>query len=164
VLEEALAVDDYEPFAAVLRRAQRVLYLADNAGEIVFDRVLIEALPAAAVTAVVKSEPFINDATAVDASATGLEHVAAIMEIAPGVTEPQAFGQAWHEADAIIAKGQANYEALSAAGGPTFFLLIAKCDLVARHIGVKRGDVILQAQTSRVAASHGARAPSEAAE
>ena len=149
VLASDFAVDDYGLFAQRLADAPRVLYLADNAGEIVFDRVLIEEIPAAEVTVAVKDQPFINDVLLADATVTGLTDVARVIEVPiyPD-TSPQ-LEDAWAWADLIIAKGQANYEAYSDADGLIFFLLLAKCDCVARDVGVNLGDMILQARDNR---------------
>ena len=149
VLREPFAVDDFAAFEQALRTAKRVLYLADNAGEIVFDRVLIEELPAPQFTVAVKSEAYVNDAMRQSATLTGLDHVAGILAVPPGASEPEQFDGAWEQADVIVAKGQANYETFSDTEGPLFFLLIAKCDCVARHLGVRRGDTVLWARTDR---------------
>src|SRR4030067_1274112 len=73
-LNNPLAVNDYSTFKDVVSKVSRILYLADNAGEIVFDRLLIEALFSAGknVTVAVKGSPVINDATAEDASEAGI--------------------------------------------------------------------------------------------
>lgn len=149
ILQSPFAIDDYELFAESLTRVSNLLYIADNAGEIVFDRVLIEQIPAEHIVVAVKDEPFINDAIMEDAQATGLTDVAQVIEVPiyPD-TSPQ-FEEAWGNAELIIAKGQANYEAYSEAPGPIFFLLLAKCDFVAQDIGVNKGDMILQAHENR---------------
>ncbi len=149
VLESTFAIDHYELFAQRLRSVSNLLYLADNAGEIVFDRVLVEHIPAEHIVVAVKSEPFINDALMEDARTTGLTDVAHVIEVPiyPD-TSPQ-FEEAWGNAELIIAKGQANYEAYSDADGPLFFLLLAKCDFVAQHIGVNNGDMILLGRQKR---------------
>ncbi len=146
VLESPLSVDGYAQFSERARTAGTVLYLADNAGEIVFDRVLIEELSDEQVTVAVRNRPYLNDATLADAKTAGLTDVAHVIgaPIHPE-TSPE-LQDAWHSADLIISKGQANYESYSDAEGPIFFLLIAKCDLVASHIGATKGDTILKAR------------------
>ncbi len=146
VLQSPFAIDDYELFTQHLAQVSNVLYLADNAGEIVFDRVLIEQMLSKSVVVAVKSEPFINDATREDAEAAGLTDQVPVIEVPiyPD-TSPQ-FEEAWANAELIISKGQANYEAYSEADGPLFFLLLAKCDFVAQDIGVNKGDMILQSR------------------
>lgn len=146
VLASPPSVDDYPKFVERVREASRVLYLADNAGEIVFDRVLVEELSRKQVTVAVRSRPYINDAILADAETVGLTDVARVIgaPIHPE-TSPE-LKEAWRAADLIVAKGQANYESYSEAEGPIFFLLIAKCDFVASDIGVNKGDIILKAR------------------
>ena len=146
VLDSPLSVDDYSRFAERVRDASRVLYLADNAGEIVFDRVLIEEIGDKQVTVAVRSQPFINDATPADAEAVGLDQVAQVIGAPIHPNTSEALDKAWGEADLIISKGQANYESHSEASGPIFFLLIAKCDFIAADIGVEKGATILKAR------------------
>jgi hypothetical protein len=148
-LIQAFAVDDRAAFREALARAKRVLYLADNAGETVFDRVLIETLHVP-VSYAVKGGPILNDATLEDALAAGVDSAARIVSTgsdAPGTVLrrcSQEFQQLYHEADLVIAKGQANYETLSADGARTFFLLQAKCSVLARDADVPVGSIILK--------------------
>ena len=146
VLKRPFARDDFGRFAEAVNGAESVLYLADNAGEIVFDRVLMEEMPGRRLTVAVKAEPFINDAMLADAQQVGLGEVAAIIEapIYPGSNE--ALARAWREADLIISKGQANYEAYNEAEGPLFFLVLAKCDFVGLSVGVAKGEMMLLAR------------------
>ncbi|NLO73908.1 MAG: DUF89 family protein [candidate division WS1 bacterium] len=145
VLGSSFAVDEYDLFAQRLGEAERVFYLADNAGEIVFDRVLMEEMRGAEITVAVKDKPFINDALRADAQAVGVAKLARVVEVPIYPESSPELEREWARADLIVAKGQANYEAYSEAEGPIFFLLLAKCDCVAREAGVRRGDMILQA-------------------
>lgn len=130
--------------------ADDILYLADNAGEIVFDRVLIETLPTEKITVVVKAQPVINDATIEDARAAGLTDRVAVMDNgsdAPGTLLgecSETFRRRFREADMVIAKGQGNYETLSEAARPVFFILMAKCPVIAGHLGCEQGSLIVQ--------------------
>ncbi|MBN2473101.1 MAG: DUF89 family protein [Pirellulales bacterium] len=141
---------DLEEFTAACSEVDQVLYLADNAGEIVFDRLLIEQLPAGKVTVGVRGSPVINDATLADARAAGLHEVAQIIENgsdAPGTllddcSEP--FRDRFERADLVIAKGQGNYETLSEVDREVYFLLKAKCSVIARHIGCEQGAMVLE--------------------
>lgn len=148
-LIQPFAVDDRQALREALARARRVLYLADNAGETVFDRVLIETLHVP-VSYAVKGGPILNDATLEDALAAGVDNVAKIVSTgsdAPGTILhrcSQEFRQLYEEADLVIAKGQANYETLSTNGAGTFFLLQAKCSVLARDAGVPVGSIILK--------------------
>lgn len=136
-------------FEQALGDAESILYLADNAGEIAFDRLLIEQLPLAGVTLVVRGAPVINDATRMDAHAVGLDDLVEVMDNgsdAPGtILEDcsQEFQRRFAEADLIIAKGQGNFESLSHQLGNIFFLFKVKCPMVASHIGQPVGKQVL---------------------
>jgi damage-control phosphatase, subfamily I len=149
VLTTPFTLGDLAPLRTALARAESVLYLADNAGETVFDRLLIEALPVP-VTYAVKGGPILNDATLADAQAAGLGEVADLVTTgsdAPGTLlhrcKPD-FRRRFEEATLILAKGQANYETLSPGDDRIFFLLQAKCPVIAEDIGVPVQSIILR--------------------
>ncbi len=131
-------------------RAERILYLTDNAGEIVFDRLLIERLPYEKITVVVKGQPVINDATMEDAEFAGLTKIVEVIDNGsdgPGVileSCSQEFIQRFDQADLILAKGQGNYETLSDINKNIFFVLKAKCPVIARDLGCEVGEMILR--------------------
>ncbi|OGD26514.1 MAG: hypothetical protein A2Y56_06100 [Candidatus Aminicenantes bacterium RBG_13_63_10] len=143
-----LTIDDHPEFKRRLGEARSVLYLADNAGETVFDRVLIEEL-GQPVTYAVRESPIINDALAEDAESSGIGAVARI--VSSGCSTPGTirkfcspeFLEILDSADLIISKGQGNYEGLSDELLPVFFLLMAKCEPVARDLGVPLGSLVL---------------------
>jgi uncharacterized protein with ATP-grasp and redox domains len=126
-----------------------VLYLADNAGETVFDRLLSEVLNVPVIYAV-KGGPILNDATREDALSAGLGQVAEIVETgvdAPGTILSRCseeFRQIYDEAEMVIAKGQANYETLSEQGSKVFLLLQTKCPVIARDVGVAIESIVLK--------------------
>lgn len=141
-----------EPFAgeiATLRfassRASRILYLADNTGEIVVDRLLIEQLPAGRVTVSVRGAPVLNDATRIDAQFAGIDAIAELIDNgsdAPGTVLEDCspdFRTRFESADVIISKGQGNYETLSGVEANIFFLLKIKCPVVAAQTGIENG-------------------------
>lgn len=136
-------------------KAVDILYLTDNAGEIVFDRLLIEQLPAEKITVVVKGYPVINDATMTDAVETGLTDIVSVIDNgsdAPGAileTCSQAFVSRFQQADLIIAKGQGNYETLSESDKNIYFILKAKCPVIASDLGCPVGQMILTKQCAR---------------
>jgi len=138
------------PLRAALDEADRILFLADNAGEIVFDRLLIEELPLERVVVAVKGSPIINDATRADAEVAGLTDLVEVIDNgsdAPGTLLgvcSEAFRRRFEEADVVIAKGQANYETLSEADQDIFFLLQAKCAVIARDLGCPVGSFVLR--------------------
>jgi uncharacterized protein with ATP-grasp and redox domains len=137
-------------FQDALKEAEKILYLADNAGEIVFDRLLIEQLPLEKVTVVVKGRPVINDATLGDAEFAGLTKIVNVIDNGsdgPGTileSCSQAFHDHFEKADLIIAKGQGNYETLSDVDKNIFFMLKAKCPVIARDLGCEVGEMILK--------------------
>lgn len=124
-----------------VKAAKRILYLADNAGEIVFDRLLIEQLPGDKVILVVRGGPIINDATMEDAEQAGLFDVCRVMDNgsdAPGIILSgcsQGFRNEFMMADLVISKGQGNYETLNGIKKDIVFLFQAKCSVVARKVG-----------------------------
>lgn len=132
-------------------RASCILYLADNAGEIVFDRLLIEALPAEKITVAVRGVPIINDATLEDAEVAGIPEIAPVVangSDAPGTLENQCsdeFRYWLDRADLVISKGQGNYECLSDTDRNTFFLLVVKCPMVSAEIGAPVGTLVVKA-------------------
>ncbi len=149
ILKKEFAIFDYEKFKECFESADEVLYIGDNAGETVFDKILIEEMNKP-VTYVVREQPVINDATYVDAVESGLDKVAKILSSgtdAPGVileTTGEEFKKVYNDAQFIISKGQGNYEALSEEKRPIFFLLKVKCPVIAKDIGVGDGDIILK--------------------
>lgn len=149
------AVDDYGRLAEELAGAQSLIIFCDNAGEIVFDRLLLEAIqarhPIRQLTAVVKSGPFINDATGADAEVAGLTEIPGLrlLQVSNGDDDrvpayPSREVTRWvEEHDVVISKGQANYEALSERSG-VFYLLIVKCGCIAEEVGASVGDSIVE--------------------
>jgi uncharacterized protein with ATP-grasp and redox domains len=142
----------FADFSEALRKAHRILYLCDNAGEIVFDRVLIEILKDRGkdITAVVKGAPVINDATRADADAAGISGCVKVMDNGnDGIgtlleaCSPE-FMDAYRAADLIISKGQANFETLVESGDErVFFLFKVKCPVVAKILHRENGDIML---------------------
>ena len=148
-MHETFAIDHLSQFRQALAANGELLFLGDNAGETVFDRILIETLDVP-VTYAVRGGPIINDATRDDAIAAGLDQVAAIVDngaAVPGTLLKhctEEFQQRFHSANLIIAKGQGNYESLSGSGAPIFFALQAKCPVIASDLGVPLKSFILK--------------------
>jgi len=148
ILSQDFSINHYREFCEALDRARKILYLADNAGETVFDRLLIEEINKPVIYAV-RARPIINDATREDALLAGIDKVAEIMSSgcdAPGNILKYCsdeFLKVYRSADLIISKGQGNYEGLSDEDRPIFFLLKAKCHVIARDIGIDEGSIIL---------------------
>lgn len=152
-LNAELDMTSLEDFNNETTTAKTILYLGDNAGETVFDRLLIEQLGPERITYAVKARPVINDATVEDAQAAGLTDLVRVIDNgddAPGTileSCSEEFRHHFNEADLIIAKGQGNYETLSDVDKNIFFLLKAKCQLIANHLGCEIGTVVLRRQS-----------------
>ena len=149
-------VGDYDEFRTAIAKAQSILYLADNAGEIAFDRLLIEKLLPERVTLVVRGAPVINDATLADAQAVGLDKIVEIIDNgsdAPGTILrdcSQEFQRRYSDADLIIAKGQGNFETLSNEPENIFFLFKVKCPLVSELVHQPIGtQMLLQSRSGK---------------
>jgi uncharacterized protein with ATP-grasp and redox domains len=148
ILSQDFALNHFDDFRSALEKADKILYIADNAGETVFDRLLIEEIGQPVVYAV-REKPIINDATREDAVLSGLDKVSKVMS--SGCASPgnilkfcsAEFLRVYRSADLIISKGQGNYEALSDEKRPVFFLLKAKCPVVARDLGLEEGSIVL---------------------
>ncbi len=153
--ETGFAVDNYDLLRQRLEDAETIIYVLDNAGEIVFDKLLIRHLAADhVVTAVVRRSPILNDVTiddAVDVGVTGLCEVIDTGSDVFGVPVElvsQEFLQRFDAADLRIAKGHANFETLDGCGREVFFLLKAKCRSVADELGVNLYDSVLMCQAA----------------
>lgn len=148
VLHERFAVDHTDTLREALETCEDLLYLLDNAGEIVFDKLLIEVLlEHTPVTAVVKGAPMLNDVVYEDAVRVGLTEVCGVIDNggafigSPLDQVPASFLERMGRADVIIGKGQGNYETIDEFDGNVFLILRAKCEIIARHMGVKFGQV-----------------------
>jgi hypothetical protein len=149
--EKDLAIDDIPEIYEASRRARKILFLTDNAGEIALDKLLISELQRlkAKVTVAVKGGPILNDATLEDAKAVSMSETADRLITtgadAVGLPLPEersdALVNAYDEADFVVAKGMGYAETLTEIRlrHPHAFLLKAKCNPVARYFGVKRG-------------------------
>jgi uncharacterized protein with ATP-grasp and redox domains len=148
-LAAALAVDHTDRLVEDLARSRQLLLVADNAGEIVADKLLLETIGHTNAWVAVRGAPLLNDATVAEAEEAGLDAVATIIsngsERLGTVLEAcsGAFQRCFAEADVILSKGQANYESLEHLDREIYFIMTAKCDLVARQLGVRLGDVVV---------------------
>jgi damage-control phosphatase, subfamily I len=161
VMQDGFAIDHTEAFKNSLAQCNDLLFLLDNAGEIVFDKILIEELQKhTSVTAVVKGAPIINDAVMADAEQVGLTALCEVIDNggafvgSPVDLTPPAFRARMEKADMILGKGQGNYETVDVFPGDVFLILRAKCEVIARHMGVKMGQVGLISTRQRGAKSN----------
>jgi len=148
----------YPHFKKALSNAKTILYLADNSGEIFFDKLLINELVKQnkEITYVVRANPIINDVTVEDAKYAGIDKLAKVIEgdagqkkSAPGMVlnfASKKFLELFQSADMVISKGQGNYEGLSDVNRDVFFMLVVKCPLVARDIDSEVGKLILKSK------------------
>jgi len=142
------AIDDERALVDKIADAESIAYLADNAGEIVFDRILLETISEVYgpkdVLFVVRDEPFMNDALESDAREAGIVDMPDVEVVGMPPRIPSATDESyglWERicaSDVVISKGQGNYEAFSSEEG-IFFLLMTKCDLVARDVNSRTG-------------------------
>lgn len=152
LIENDLALLDYDEFREALEASKNLLYIADNAGEIVFDKILIEEIESQYpkhITLIVRGAPIINDATLEDAVFCGLTDTVKVVQNgydAPGTILTHCskeFLGIYNKSDIIISKGQGNFESLSGQNKNIFFLFKAKCDVVASHVGIHLGDMAM---------------------
>lgn len=150
ILNSPLGIDDFDKFSQELEENPTILYLGDNIGEIVFDKLLVEELLPKKVFFAVKGGPILNDATLPDARLVKMDEVAQVITTgtdmlgAPLKQCSKKFQDTFQSADLIISKGHANYETLSEVKGNIYFLLKAKCETVARNLGVRRGGLVFK--------------------
>jgi len=159
VLDTPLAINHFDEFAADLDSAKKICYIVDNCGEIVFDKIFIEELleynKDLDITVVVKGGPIINDATMEDAAQVGLTDIVRVIDTGHGLIGwgPDKLSKdtyaVFREADVIISKGQGNFESLTMFDENIYFLLKAKCEIVADFLGVKLGDWVMLANKKR---------------
>jgi len=148
-LDQPISKDAINELKEEIGKASNILYLGDNAGEVFFDQLLIEKLNGYPITYVVRGAPTINDALRDDAKMAGIDKLAAVVDNgsdAPGTILEECspeFKRRFFEADLIIAKGQGNYETLSDEQKTIFFLLKAKCPVIANHIGCHEGEMVI---------------------
>jgi uncharacterized protein with ATP-grasp and redox domains len=162
VMNSDFSVDHTRQLREELRNAGKVLYIGDNAGEIVFDKLLVTEMSHPGLTYSVRGAPAINDATMEDAEYTGMTSVTRV--ISSGYDAPttivsrsaEEFRRCYEEADVIISKGQGNLEGLIGENDRRiFFLLMVKCDVIAEYLGVEKGscvvynDVIAKTENSK---------------
>lgn len=150
LLKHEFALDERHKMFKAIKNAKSVLYLGDNAGEIVFDKLFIETLNHPNLTFVVRDQPIINDVTLQDANSVQMQDVCTV--ISNGHDAPSTLLENCSEnlqvlfknADVVISKGQGNLEGLlNEKRENLFFMLMAKCDLMANKLGVNKRDLVI---------------------
>ena len=153
VEREGLYFDDCDGLDAALKSARTVLVLGDNCGEIAMDRLLIETIrrlyPQIEVKYSVRGSAVVNDVTYEDAAAVGMDEVAEVIDNGDCLLTTllcrasEDFRREFYAADVIIAKGMGNYERLyNCDRGNIWFLMIAKCSVIARMSGAPKGSIL----------------------
>lgn len=151
LLQQDLKVDMTRELKSEIKKAGSVLYLGDNGGEIVFDKLFIEHINHPNLTYVVRGQAVINDVTLDDARQVEMSKVCRV--ISNGFDAPSTlidycsgeFKEAFENADLVISKGQGNFEGLLESIHPNiFFLLIAKCNPIAELLGVRKKDMVIK--------------------
>jgi len=154
ILRKGPDIDGRDGLIEALGRSKRLLYAGDNAGEIVLDKLLVEEIkasfPGLEIQFAVRGAPVINDVTLIDAHRIGMGDAARVISTGSGMPGvclqacSAGFLENYERADIVIAKGQGNYEALSSeVNKEIFFLLKAKCPVIARELGVPVGSYII---------------------
>lgn len=142
------AIDHRDRLRRRIGEARDILYILDNAGEVVFDRVLIEEIGPEKVIAVVRGTPIINDVTMKDAEQAGLIGVCRVISSGSDASGTPVsicsdeFKDLFERAELVIAKGQGNFESLHEEEREVFHLFVAKCPVIALEMGVAEGSAL----------------------
>jgi len=147
-MKTPLAIDDSTRLKKELNNAKTVMYIGDNCGEIVLDKLFLETIDHPDIYFVVRGGPVINDITMDDAKMVGIDNVAQLLttgDNAPGAiwdTTSNEFKKQFIKSDVIISKGQGNYEGLNDLEYNIYYLLLTKCTLISQQIGVDEGSFL----------------------
>lgn len=151
VFQTSFAIDDSEALKAEIQKAKTILYLGDNCGEIVMDRLFLETIDHPNVIFAVRNEPILNDATLKEAQEIGLHEVATLItngDDAPSTLlhrVSKEFLEIYNSADLIISKGMGNFEGLMDESDPRlFYLLMIKCPVIGQKVGAEKGDFVVK--------------------
>lgn len=153
IKSKTLAIDDFDLFVEKLSKAKHLLYILDNTGEVVFDKMFIEEIKKRYIINVkvaVRSAPIINDVTVKEAIEVGFapEEIIESGSKMAGMTleiATKTFLDFWQKADIIVSKGQGNFEGLDEIKDERlFFLLESKCPVISKILGVSLGDIVLK--------------------
>ena len=154
VMKAKFAIDDSVLLKQRIKEAKSILYLGDNAGEIVFDKLFIEMLMHPHLTYVVRGAAILNDVTISDTKEVGMDMVADVITNGYDTSSTildkcsDEFMEAYNNADLIISKGQGNLEGLINENDPRiFFLLMVKCDVMAENLKVDKGSFVVYNQS-----------------
>ncbi|RKZ08688.1 hypothetical protein DRQ05_01045 [bacterium] len=150
VLLANFAIDESPCLRKELEGANRLLYVGDNCGEIVLDKLFLEQINVSEIYFAVRNGPVLNDATIEDASMVGIDRIAKVIttgDDAPGAvweTASEEFRDVLVHSDVVISKGQGNLEGLVDVSGNVFFLLVVKCKLMGERVGADVGEFVVR--------------------
>ena len=151
VIEHKLTIDDSLKLRQDLKNAHILLYIGDNCGEIVLDKLFLESISIPQKYFVVRESPVINDITLDDAKMIGIDEIASVIttgDNSPGAVWESAskdFKDHFKNADVVISKGQGNLEGLiDVQHEHIYFMLVVKCDLIAKKIDTQREAFIVK--------------------
>ncbi|MCG3225039.1 MAG: DUF89 family protein [Candidatus Heimdallarchaeota archaeon] len=138
VMKKKPFINDYQLLKEKLSKAKTITFLADNAGEVVFDKLLIDEInrifEVDKINLIVKKYPFMNDVILEDLENLGFDEIANVEIVALENLTSNNYGNLiepyLEQADVVIAKGQGNFELLYDKKLEIFFLFIIKCDIV----------------------------------
>ncbi|MCF6333697.1 MAG: ARMT1-like domain-containing protein [Draconibacterium sp.] len=151
VLNSDFEIDHSQQLKAEIKKAKTILYLGDNCGEVVLDKLFLETINHPNVFFAVRNKPILNDVTEKEAAQVGIGKVVKI--VSSGDDAPSTllhrvsseFLKTYNSADLIISKGMGNYEGLMDETDPRlFFLLMIKCPVIGKIIGAKNGAFVVK--------------------
>jgi len=150
VINSKLAIDDSLELKKELKDTNSLIYIGDNCGEIVLDKLFLKTIDLPNMYYVVRGSPVLNDATLEDAKLVGIDKIAKVIttgDNAPGAVwdlTSEEFKKVFYDADVIISKGQGNLEGILGVNKTIFFLLVTKCDLISKLIDTKTGEFVVR--------------------
>lgn len=146
VNENMIGDKEYDDFKSEIEKSKRVVYLTDNCGEIVFDKVFISVIknmfPDVSITAIVRGYDVLNDATMADAKEIGLDRVVEVIDNGTDIAGTcldkisEKASEIIDSADLIISKGQGNFETLQMCGKNIYYVFLCKCQMFADRFNV----------------------------
>lgn len=146
--EQEINVNEYKKFIEELKGSKQLVYIIDNAGEIVFDKIFIkiikELYPHIVIDVIVRGKPIHNDATIIDAEEVGLCNIVNVIENGTDIpgTQLNAINirskEKFDNANLIIAKGQGNFETLFGCSKNIYYIFLCKCDLFTNRFNMEK--------------------------
>ena len=151
VLNSDFAIDHSQQLKVEIEKAHTILYLGDNCGEVVLDKLFLETINHPNVYFAVREKPILNDVTEKEALQVGIDKVAKIVSNGDDVPSTllhrvsSKFLEIYKSADLIISKGMGNFEGLmDETDSRIFFLLMIKCPVIGEIIGAENGAFIVK--------------------